>query len=345
MGKIVCGRPGRHSSQPMDIHPHPPLPDGPPPGDALEREAWAWLRRLNGGDVRAWDVDGFKRWLRTSPAHQAAFGAARQKWALFEPAAGELLRLDPRAAVHHQATVRGPVLQRRAFLGAAASVAVVVGTAAVYRTGWLAPADDQTATGEQRRLALAGGTSLTLNTQTRIRRRMAGEDVVGIDLLSGEAAIDLSSSGGRGFAVVAGIGRSEADNGRFEVRHLDGRTCVTCIDGRVRVAHPAGARELRAGQQAVYDGTSLSAIAGVDAARVSAWRQGELVFERTPLAQVVTEINRYRPGRVVLMDAAAGQQPVSGSFDIAMLDLALAQLALSFDLHGRSLPGGLYLLS
>jgi transmembrane sensor len=316
----------------------------------LEQQAWVWLRRLNSGDVKPWDAEAFKRWLRTSPAHKDAFSAARREWDLIKPAAGGVLRSNARAAALHEQALRGPKLGRRAFLGAAAGAAALAGVAVAYPPAGLWPspaewgADYRTATGEQRTLALAEQVTVTLNTQTSIRRRNAGGQTTGIDLLTGEAAIDLAAVG-KPFAVSAGAGRSLAESGRFEVRHLDGKVCVSCIEGSVRVEHPAGFRTLQARQQTVYDNTSVSSIAGIEPAEVSAWRKGELVFRQTALAQVLDEINRYRPGRVVLINTAARSKPVSGSFDIALLNAALVQLQRTFDLNARALPGGVVILS
>jgi len=322
------------------------------PGDALPAEARAWLRLLASGDVKASDAEAFKRWLHASEAHRAAFNEAKQRWAAMKPLTGEFLRTRPAAAeAHARALQGGRNFGRRAFLGAAASAAVagVAGVAVVSSPGGLWPAlgdggaDDRTAVGEQRALALAPRIQVTLNTQTRIRRERAAGQLTGIDLLSGEAAVDLLAGGGA-FGVAAGPGRSVAQAGRFEVRYLEGKVCVTCIEGAVRIAHPAGERALQAGQQAVYDAQSLSGIARVALENVSAWRRGELVFEQTRLAEVLAEINRYRAGRVLLMNSAAGEKRVSGRFRLASLDSALSQLEHTFGLRQRSLPGGLLLL-
>ncbi len=64
-----------------------------------------------------------------------------------------------------------------------------------------------------------------------------------------------------------------------------------------------------------------------------------------PLAQVIDEINRYRPGRVLLMNEAAGGDPVSGRFFVASLESALSQLQHSFQLKARRLPAGVLVLS
>jgi len=328
------------------------------PSDEPFQQAWVWLRLLTSGDAKAWDVEGFERWLHASPAHESAFRLAKQQWATLKPVAGAALRRMPDAAAARergkQERARDP-RNRRAFLAAATGAAAVAGVALVYPPAGLWPAagewgaDYRTATGEQQALELAPRIKVTLNTQTRIRRQGAGGEITGIELLSGEAAIDIDrpamASGGRAFAVVAGSGRSLAEDGRFEVRNLEGKICVTCIEGSARVEHPLGERRLAAHQQLIYDGGTLGLASTVDPAQASAWRKGELVFNNTRLAEVIAEINRYRPGRVLLMNASVRDMPVSGSFYIASLSEALSLLQRTYDLKARSLPGGLYVLS
>jgi len=323
------------------------------PADKLQQQAWVWLRLLKSGDVKEWEAQRFQHWLNASPAHKEAFSAARQRWDTLGAAAGELSRVLPKVSENQQHAHRRPASAwgRRAFLGTAvAGVATVAGVAVVRSSGGLLPsldewgADYRTATGEQRAVTLAGQVRVVLNTQTRIRRETTRTGVAGISLLSGEAAIDLPA-GGQRFGVMAAGGQSLADTGRFEVSHLNGKVCVTCLAGAVRVEHPSGVRELEARQQTVYDSHTIAGIVNIDPVRISSWRNGELVFDQTRLIVVLQEIDRYRPGRIVLMNDSVRDLPVSGSFYIASLDRALSQLQHTFDLKARSLPGGLLVLS
>jgi transmembrane sensor len=330
-----------------------PADDHALPTDALQEEARTWVRLLTTQEVKPWDARGFQRWLRTSPAHKDAFNEAKRVWQAMRPAAGDVLRNNPAIAALHQHIARGPDRGRRGFLGAAmggAAVAAVAGVAVLHPPFglWPAPAqwqaDYRTATGEQRTLALAGRVNVTLNTRTSARRRMNGAEAVGLDLIDGEAAIDLTGSG-RAFGVVAGRGRSLAEAGRFDVKYLDGKVCVTCLEGAVRVEHGGAVRLLQARQQLVYDADSISSIASAEPEVSSAWRKGELVFRQTRLGDVIDEINRYRSGRVVLMNTAERDRAVSGRFAIASLDTALWQLQHTYKLDARALPGGLLILS
>ena len=318
--------------------------------DDLEAQAWRWLRLLTSGDARELDAQHFRRWIGASPSHRAAYNDVKRRWDAIEAPARELLRLKPDAATVNATRPRAvtPPLRRRAFLGAAVSAAAVAGVAVAPTGFWRGPdewgADDRTAVGEQRTVVASGDVDVTLNTRTSVRRELVGGKMVGLDLIAGEAAVDLRGVRSA-FTVLAGVGRSTAQAGSFEVRRWDGKVLVTCLEGAVRLEHPAGVRQLQARQQTVYHATSVSGIAGIDPDVASAWRRGRLVFKQTRLADALEEINRYRSGRVVLLKDAARDKPVSGRFAIASLDLALWQLQEAFELRARSLPGGLLVLS
>lgn len=310
------------------------------------REAQAWLRRLSSGAATQHDVEGFRRWRDGNPLHQPALAQARRLWQALDPAIGGMPAEVQRAPI----LSARPVAARRAFLGAAVGAAGAAGVAVVSPPLGLWPSlgewnvDYRTATGEQRAVQVAEGVDLMLNTQTSVQRRSVEGRVVGIDLIAGEAAVDLVA-GPQPFGIVAGAARSEAQAGRFEVRYLAGRGCVTCLEGRVRVTHAKGTRDLQAGEQVLYDAASLGPVAAVATREASAWRSGVLVFRQTPLAHVIEEINRYRPGRVVLLAQRLAGREVSGRFAIASLDTVLVQIQRSYDLEARALPGGVLLLS
>lgn len=328
--------------------------EGVPVPEELQLQAAAWLRRLTSGDAGPHDAQAFQQWKRTSPAHAAAFEDAKRRWQAMKPALGELLRTDVSSAAFHRRTLArvdvSTGASRRAFIGTAVGAAAVAGIGVMHPPLMLWPsvsewaADYRTATGEQQTLAFAEHVSVTLNTRTSIRRDVAEGNTAGLRLVAGEVAVDRQA-GRRPFVVTAGAGRSTVGPGSVEVRDFGGTVCVTCIDGEVRVDHPAGTRALQARQQVVYDGSEIGSVALIDPDHVSAWRKGELVFRNAPLQQVIDEINRYRNGRVVLANSMAGKSAVSGRFYVESLDTALSQLQHSFNLKSRLLPAGVVILS
>lgn len=328
-------------------------PDGAPPA-TIQEEAFIWLGRLVDGQVTRPELQAFKRWQGASPAHSLAFDIAKRQWHAMQPALTAMLEEDAALRARHRRLIAGdrPHAGRRAALGGVAGAAAAGAVAAVYPPFGLWPsvadawrADYRTAAGEQKALALAPGVNVVLNTRSSVRCQTdTGGRIAAVDLIEGEAAVDLGA-GAAAFAVVAGAGHSEARAGQFEVRRTGDSVRVACIAGAVEIRHAAGVRTLRASQQAVYNDGAISDTGPVDAGAVSAWRKGELVFNQTPLAQVIAEINRYRAGRIVLMADRVSARPVVGTFRIDVLEEAVLQLRHAFGLNARELPGGVLLLT
>ncbi|WP_241072270.1 FecR family protein, partial [Achromobacter xylosoxidans] len=248
---------------------------------------------------------------------------------------------------------RGPAQGwgRRAFLGtalagtAAAAVAAVVAPPLRLWPAWDEwLADYRTDTGDRRQFGLGERVQVDMNTQTSIALRSEQPGALRVELIAGEAAFDGQSSSAA-LTVVAGRGSAEARGARFELRNLDGTVCVTCLSGSVRVALGNGATVLGPNQRLFYDRRGLGAVQQIDPAETSAWRQGSLVFRNTPLAEVVAEINRYRRGRVVLLDGARGASALSGRFEIRDTDKVLVQIEKAFGLSATHLPGNVVVLA
>ncbi|MDM0089998.1 MULTISPECIES: FecR domain-containing protein [unclassified Variovorax] len=313
-----------------------------PPRDAIARQARAWMDRVAAGEMTPADADALRRWCRADPAHQAAFASARRGWALLGAAGALSAARAPQRAVVPSPSRRWFVGGGLGFATAAAAAAIVHPPLGLWPSIGELQADHRTGIGERRSVALGEGVRVELNTRTSIALRPDG-----IALIAGEAAVDLQGPRSR-ITVEAGRAQVSASDARFELRSGPEGICVSCLAGRVEVAHAAGARTLAAGQQLVYDARVLGPARAVDAgalSRLSAWREGYLRFVDTPLGEVVAEINRYRAGQVVLLDRQLAGRQVTGRFQIAALDRAIAQIQHSLGLGVRSLPGGLVLLS
>lgn len=324
--------------------------------DSLESEAVAWIRRLTSGQATAADAEALKLWCNQSPAHAAAFSTASRLWKDLKPAGRNLRQRD--AAVSARAGVRQsyPSVNRRFLLGgglAAASAAAVY--AVVHPPLGLWPswmelrADYRTGTGEQRDVMLSDAVSIRMNTQTSIALQRSDPDTERVELIGGEASFSTSLSGGRSLAVLAADGWVTANAAQFEVRHLGGRTassiCVTCLQGEIEIERGSEKTTLTSRQQLRYDSAGLARLEAIDPDVASAWQRGILVFRFTPLAEVVEEVNRYRLGRIVVVNPETGRIPVSGRFRIDNLDEILTRIEQAFGATVRSFPGGLVLLS
>ena len=61
-------------------------------------------------------------------------------------------------------------------------------------------------------------------------------------------------------------------------------------------------------------------------------------FDKVSLADVIAQLNRFRRGRIVIADADLARRSVSGVFEIANLNAALATIARELGLRTAALP-------
>jgi transmembrane sensor len=312
----------------------------------LKRDARRLFTELVSGDATPADFEAAARWRRQSAAHEAAFTEATRLWQDIGPATRALI------------TEQGPLvwpqrrMSRRAILGSVGTFAAATAIyAAVDPPFGLWPsfdelrADYRTATGEQRALTLADDISVRMNTQTSIAVAASTSSTNQVTLIAGEASFALPQRAATSLTVVAEAGRTIATQARFDIRNSGDGVCVTCLDGEIRVEQGAQVAMVGASRQLRYDRHGLGELATINPTEASAWQNGILIFREAPLSHVVMEINRYRQGRVILLNAALGQRAVNGRFKIQRIDEVLAWIEEVLGAKSRSLPGGIILLS
>jgi transmembrane sensor len=317
-------------------------------GRETDTQAMAWVMRIASGEATAADAAALQRWRDQSPANHQAFAQAKLLWEVLGPAAREL-ELKQAAVVRVPRARSRPTLGRRAFIGGAlaASAAGVtyVGSQPPFRF-WPSlgemQADYRTAVGEQRQIAVVSDVALMLNTRTSIGVR---SNARGIDLISGEASITTSGRDVGQFEVYAAGGRTTAAVARFDMRRDGENVCITCLAGSVDVSFRNDTVTLQPAHQVTYDSSGLRRAAPVDVTVVTAWQQGQLMFRHAPLSRVVDEVNRYRAGRIVILNEALAQRDVVATFQLSRLDQVVDHLTQAFNARARFLPGGLVLLS
>lgn len=313
----------------------------------LRDEALAWIRRLNTGEASDVDIAELDRWRAKSPEHAREFSEAALLWTVLGEAAKKAAAQGLAPAVNVGSGVLANRPGRRAFLiGGGALAASVAGALAVRPPFGLWPslseltADYHTKTGERQRIDVAAHVSVDLNTRTSIDLRSAAQ----IELLAGEAAIAKKDDSRRELVVFAGNGRVAATDASFNVRKDGSAVSVTCISGEVHVHCGPGLIAIREGQQIDYDQRGLGEVAAIDPEVVTAWQRGLLIFRRTPLSQVIDEMNRYRSGRIILLDGDLAQRQVVANFRLDRIDDAVEFISKAMNVPIRSLPGGIVLV-
>jgi transmembrane sensor len=320
----------------------------------LADEAHEWVARFASGRAGPAEIEALRKWSATSSAHVEAFDRASKTWKALDPARRQRLMsisAGRGTTATHETPSRSSRLPRRAFVGgmlaaSAAGVAVVI----ARRPFELWPswpeltADYRTAIGEQRQVTLANNVSVEMNTQTSISLLKPNGSEDRFELVSGEAIISTPSPLAAVTVVAAG-GRILASNARFNVRYVSTSVCVTSLEGSIEVEQRADRLPLPAGRQVTYSDRGMEMSVDADRAVVGAWKDGFVVFDGTPVDEVVNEINRYRKGRVVLTNAALGRERLSARIRIENIDRIIGQIEQVFGAKAHTLPGGVVLLS
>jgi transmembrane sensor len=301
----------------------------PANGDiAATDHARDWVLRLASGDIDEAEMQAFKAWLAEGAGNRAAFDRERRFWHRL----GGLDRVSVR---------RRPAGAWRGRAAAGLALAACLALFAVLGGGLpgFSAADFETVQGAQDRVVLADGSVMHMNTDTAVRVGFTdGERRV--ELLRGEALFEVKPDNTRPFRVAAGGGVTEAVGTAFAVRtDGDGATTVTVTEGVVNVTAPIGGNNpaggsvrLVKGQGTVYvPGQAPTAAVATDTAL--AWRRGLIRIDGLPLDAAVAELDRYLPGRIVLLAGSAGMQPVSGVFDMDKVDAAVQGLAATHGLR------------
>lgn len=294
-------------------------------------EAAFWYACLRAEDATEQDHRRWQQWLDASPSNQQAWARIQEVRSLFGRVPGKFA-----SPVLGQKTSRRAVL-RSAVVAVCAGLAGAESWRHLSRQEWRA--DLSTGTGERRRVVLADGSLLYLNTESavdvafdRFERRIllhAGEILV-------ETQPDNEAGAARPFIVHTPHGMVRALGTRFVVRLYDGHSAVQVLQDAVEVRpalSTAPAVLLVQGQEMVFDsrGTGLPQPLETGA---GAWRGGRLSVVDMRLRDFVAELSRYRKGYLGYAPELAGLL-VSGLFPLDETDEALAMLTDAFPVRVR----------
>ncbi len=295
------------------------IEDPSPAADTMGVAA-SWFARLNADTVSIQDLSAFQAWRREQLNDQA-YRQVEAMWGR-----GEALRADPEIARVLAATLASTPSGRRTKtmvmgFGAAAATLILAVSIGVWaeRGPLLGERTYQTAVGQHQEVVLPDGSSVRLDTDTRLAARF-GRSERDLTLLRGRVFFSVAHDARRPFIVRAGDTRVRAVGTRFSVRRDPSDVQVVLVQGVVTVSSLTAnsdqprAWTLRPGQQLIADG-AVSGPSAVDVALATGWLQNRLVFRDLPLDDAIAEVNRYTTHQVVLEAPDASGTPVSGVFN------------------------------
>jgi transmembrane sensor len=322
---------------------------------AIEAEAAAWVARFDAGDVSAKDQATFQEWLNRSALHREFIAEYGNLWSEFD--ALRLLTNTGEAGREAGARDNRPAVLKRArpwLAACAAAVIAVAGGGALVQSLNLAKSENrpaarlfyETAVGGQKRITLADGSSVILNTNSRLDVDFSGNRR-DVHLVRGEAYFEVVHDKTRPFTVYADNYVVRDIGTAFDV-HLSkaGLVEVGVTKGSVEVApasggHVSGAVKdlgvLAAGHDIVLGRNVERAeiVSSTDMRRRLAWRQGELIYTGQPLGEVLADVSRYSDIKIELADPALENLAVGGAFRTDQIAAIFAALETNFAVHAQ----------
>jgi transmembrane sensor len=309
----------------------------------IDLEALRWLVLMERGPLPQEEQGRFAAWVAADIRHQGAIIRAQ----------AASLRLDRLAALAGGRSVLEPsppersLLQknttRRRMIAAAMSAAGLVGIGAWVGRGRIEEISGSTwyasSVGELKKVVLADGSVVTMNTQTELRVRYTGERR-DIHLVRGEAMFAVMHDAKRPFAVRVGEWTAVALGTAFAVRLDELTTDVTVTEGTVQLL-PVGNRVSEARPRLTANQKALIGAGRVEVCQVSdseigqrlAWRTRLVVFAGEPLRQALAEMNRYSQRRLVVDDPALAERRIVGVFSTTDTQTFVSAMAATLGLE------------
>jgi transmembrane sensor len=295
--------------------------------DELFAEANRWFFRLQAEDVSPAEKQQFSRWLNEDPSHAEAWsGVHALMHSLKAPARASYDAGRSRGSVQRRpalVTRMVPRLLAGCLLVAFFLAACIQGPVLLDR--WRA--DYVTVAGARESVTLADGTQVDLDTDTALKIDvMTSERRVSV--LRGKAFFRIAEDP-RPFVVRTRDGESRDIGTAFGVERRDDLSTLIVETGIVDVraaSGPDGTARVTAGESVDFGASGLSPLRKADLEQDLAWRRGQLIFRQERLSDVVAKLNRYRSGRIVIVNPWIADELVSGTFNIDRPDAPIDAL-------------------
>ncbi|MFQ5676140.1 MAG: FecR family protein [bacterium] len=221
---------------------------------------------------------------------------------------------------------------------AAALIIIMLGATLILRHS-LQPSFQQvhTENGQRLHFTLPDGSQVRLNADSKIQFPIAFSDSTRMVHLSGEAF----------FEVVPGVRPFLVKTENAEVRVLGTTFNVWARERQTRVVVQTGRVEFNARLRPQHPGIVLAASQmsicvndaspqpprQVDSEKLLGWLENRLVFEQTPLAEIIAELQREYDVQIKLADSGLGTRTVTGSFHNQTIETILTSICMTLQLQ------------
>ncbi len=288
---------------------------------SIDEAAADWVAPRDRAELSPEDEAAFKLWLEGDKRRPGALLRAQAVFHRSEAAVALGEAYDPGAFRAVTKAAPGSAMTRRKALlwGSGLAATLVAGGVGLGLTSTKAYATQR---GERRLVRLEDGSTIFLNTETKVevRYRPAARAVT---LVHGEAFFTTMKAAAWPFEVNVGDNLIRTQGGAFRVRKLeDGATDILVSAGEIdALRQETGMRdlELQPGMRvalpvAAGDAAKPVVVSSDEMARDLAWREGKIAFHGESLRAAAEAFARYSDPRIAVTDERLAREPVTGLF-------------------------------
>jgi len=280
----------------------------------IDEMAALWFTKVQDG-LSFSEQRAFKKWLYVNPEHSKAYAQFEALWR----------DLDGLVPIQNRTCLKKRL---KPWFGYACACAVACFFIAFLqwqtwnsRLEWAQ--NMATPVGAMREYTLQDGTTLFLDTDTNVSVEYYKQKRL-VKLHQGQIVLHVSKDAARALFVEAKNVQIRVTGTLFEVRNVDNHVRVSVEEGSVEVSHKRledgsvlKLASLSAKEQITLDGRGfVLSSSTLHNDSVAPWRSGRLIFDKTPLREVLSEFERYGAKKTVIASLELASMPLSGSFEV-----------------------------
>ena len=324
----------------------------------LIHEAFGWIARATEDDFSDNEKAQLETWLDSDPSHRTAFELAEMTW----NKVGQIPKAEYSATWFDEGSTcpsnikSAPVFSWRTLVVLGLPTGLAAGLAVLYFSldgikNAREPTYYQTQVAQTEVLELPDGTRVTLGAETKLGVAIT-ENLRRVSLEQGEAFFEVYPEASRPFTVESDFANVSVLGTAFEVSVSEDSTKVAVSDGTVSVDLSAVGTESKtastvpvsAGQLVTATQEGISPVKPIDPEAIGTWRRGELYYVSTPLSEILSDVDRYYPGDIRILDQSIQSMTLSLTFEAGDTEGLLETLEAALPIRMRRLADGTVLV-
>ncbi len=324
--------------------------------EQIQEQASLWVSRMDRG-LSQQERQELIAWINQNRKHHESLLSLASLWDDLS-VLNELSGIFPlEKAQKRQSTIPSLALAASIFLVVVTSSSLLLdfNPASLFHKAKLSSLKYyQTKVGEQATFSMPDGTSIQLNTNSKIEVAYTANHRK-LTLLKGEARFDVAKDKERPFTVVSGTQSFTALGTIFNVQKNNEQDMELVVtEGKVLISKsselirdvadnfeqltsiPLMSSIVTSGQKAIIANSHALPIQKISLDQVQrdlAWQQGMLIFNGEPLAKALKEVSRYTDTHFEISDDRIANLKVAGYFKAGDIDGLLQSLNINFNIN------------